>query len=57
MKVLQIEQDYKTSHVIDQLNKLGFYATEGMSYRELKKQLVLERARIVKVGSSHSQWF
>lgn len=56
MKVL-VEQQYKESHVIDQLNKLGFHAVEGLSYRELKRQLVLERAKQIEVGSPHSSWF
>lgn len=56
MRLLQ-EQEYKTAHVIEQLNKLGFYATDGLSYRELKRTLALERAKRVKAGSPHSQWF
>lgn len=57
MRPTTIEHNLKESHVINQLNKLGFYDTAGKSYRELKMKLALERAKQVEVSSSKNAWF
>ena len=57
MRSPNLEQAIKENIVIDHLNELGFYDTEGMTYRELKRQLVIERAKVVEVGSTHNSWF
>lgn len=57
MQSLNHEQVLKENIIVDQLNELGFHATEGMSYRELKRQLVIEQAKVVEVGSPHNSWY
>lgn len=36
-----IEREHMRAYVIERLNDLGYYDTEGLSYEELKYKLVL----------------
>ncbi|WP_163526644.1 hypothetical protein [Halobacillus ihumii] len=51
------EQEYKTAHIIEQLNKLGFNDTEGLTYDELKRKLAVARALEVDLNSDDNKWF
>lgn len=44
-------------NVIEELHSLGFFATKGMSYRDLKKKLALLQLTQVEVRSPHNSWF
>ncbi|WP_406945734.1 hypothetical protein ACJA3J_05655 [Halobacillus sp. SY10] len=55
MKVSEL--DYKTKHVIDQLNAMGFTDTDGLSYDELVSKLAMARAMEVDVTSDQNKWF
>lgn len=57
MKPHHLEQSLKNDYIIGELKKLGFTDTTGLSYKELKRALVLERAKMIEVGSPHSSWF
>ncbi|MEC5422373.1 hypothetical protein QGM71_02565 [Virgibacillus sp. C22-A2] len=34
----------KENHIIEQLHKLGFYKTNGLSYKELVHKLAVEKS-------------
>lgn len=44
MKVSQVEQDHKRSHVIEQLAKYDFTDIEELTYKELRHKLAMARA-------------
>lgn len=51
------ELDFKTQHVIEQLNELGFEDTEDLSYGELVRKLAMARALEVDVTNDQNKWF
>ncbi|MBN8236854.1 hypothetical protein JF544_16470 [Halobacillus kuroshimensis] len=55
MKVSEL--DYKTKHVIDQLQSMGYTDIEGLSYDELVGKLAMARAMEVDVTSDQNKWF
>lgn len=56
MKAHAIETHMKKAHVIEQLNLLGYYDTEGKTYDELKRKLAVARALQIK-PDGHLGWF
>ena len=50
-------EHYKKQHVVEQLKKYGYEATEDMNYKELIRKLAIVRAMEVKVESPHNSWF
>lgn len=57
MRLVNYEEELMTNHIIDQLNQLGFYATEGKSKRELINILARIKAMEVKVTGPEKEWF
>lgn len=57
MKLIDIHEEYMTNHIIDQLNDLGFYDTEGKTQRELKYILARKRITEIEPDVPGQGWF
>lgn len=57
MKVADTRKECITNHIIDQLNQLGFYATEGKTQKELINILARIKVMEIKAESPHNTWF
>lgn len=57
MKLVDTQEKYMTNHVVEQLNQLGFYATEDKTQKELINILARMRALEIKAESPHNTWF
>jgi len=51
------ETEYIKSHYIEQLNKLGYYDTDGLSPDELKVKLAIARMKNIDYSSPENKWF
>lgn len=47
----------KTAYYIEQLNKLGYYDTDNLSYAELKQKLTVARMKHIDYSSADNEWF
>lgn len=57
MKAADLKEDHLRAHHVEQLNKLGYYDTEGKSLYQLTSILARERFNQVNHDSSESVWF
>jgi len=57
VKSHDINEQRMMAHYVEQLNKLGFYDTDGMGYLELKQKLAVERMRNIDYESPANQYF
>lgn len=57
MKLVDPQEKYMTNDIIDQLNKLGFYDTEGKTQRELKYILARKRITEIEPDVPGQGWF
>lgn len=57
MKMSHFKIDYEVNHIIDQLNELGFYETEGKSQKELIDILARIKAMEIKADRPGMGWF
>ncbi|MCJ0932572.1 hypothetical protein MST22_15600 [Virgibacillus halodenitrificans] len=57
MKTIDVLEESKKSHIIEQLNGLKYFDTEDKSYNELKHKLAVLRALQVDVSKDENRWF
>ena len=57
MKAIDAHADLMTSHIIEQLNDLEYYETDGKTQKELISILAKLRALEIEVGNPGSGWF
>lgn len=49
--------DLKKKHIIEQLHNLGYYDTDGKTYKELKHMLVIKRFYEIDHEHSSNEYF
>ena len=57
MRAHLIQDHQVNNHIIEQLNKLNYFDTEGKTQRELIHKLATLRAMEVKAVNPESGWF
>lgn len=57
MKLANYEKELMTNHIVEQLNQLDFYETDGKSQRELINILARMRAMEIEVSGPEKGWF
>lgn len=57
MKAVDYQEWLMINHITDQLHKLGYYDTNGKTYKELRLTLARLRAMEVEAGDPGQGWF